>query len=65
MTQRTRAASRTGRTRHTPHARRTRQGAAVLAAALIAAGAGCSAPADRTHRSAPQGSGTPAPHGSD
>ncbi|MFH8733581.1 MULTISPECIES: CapA family protein [unclassified Streptomyces] len=65
MTQRTQATSRTGRTRHTPHARRTRQGAAVLAAALIAAGAGCSAPADRTHRPASQGSGTPAPHGSD
>ncbi|MET8213366.1 hypothetical protein ABZT51_47305, partial [Streptomyces sp. NPDC005373] len=43
-------------TRHTGHTRRTRhsrQGAVVLAAALIAAGAGCSAPEDGAHRAAP------------
>ncbi|WP_329432501.1 CapA family protein [Streptomyces sp. NBC_01280] len=54
-------------TRHTGHGRRTqrtrhaRQGTAILAAALIAAGAGCSAPESGTRRAAPHDTGAPAP----
>ncbi|MFF1736829.1 CapA family protein [Streptomyces sp. NPDC058247] len=64
MTYRTRSTRRTqhtGRTRHAQHSWRARQGAAVLAAALIAAGAGCAAPGSGTHRAAPRGSDSPAP----
>ncbi|MFB7709870.1 CapA family protein [Streptomyces sp. NPDC056105] len=47
--------------RHTHRTRHARQGTAVLAAALIAAGAGCSAPEDGTHRAVPHATGAPAP----
>lgn len=47
-----------GCTQRTRHAR---QGTAILAAALIAAGAGCSAPESGTRRAAPHDTGAPAP----
>ncbi|MGW6155902.1 CapA family protein, partial [Streptomyces sp. NPDC055144] len=61
MTNRRRGARRTGHTRHAHRTRHARQGTAVLAVALIAAGAGCSAPEGGTHRAAPHATGAPAP----
>ncbi|MFB8265877.1 CapA family protein [Streptomyces sp. NPDC055955] len=61
MTHRRRGTRHTGPTRSAHRARHARQGAAVLAIALIAAGAGCSAPEDGTRRAAPHRTGTPAP----
>ncbi|MFE6755303.1 CapA family protein [Streptomyces sp. NPDC057684] len=65
MTHRKRGTRHTGHTRHTHRTRHARQGTAVLAAALIAAGAGCSAPEDGTHRAAPHATGAPAPSAAD
>lgn len=52
---------RTQRTQRTQRTRHARQGTAILAAALIAAGAGCSAPESGTRRAAPHDTGAPAP----
>ncbi|RFC70469.1 CapA family protein [Streptomyces sp. AcE210] len=61
MTHRRRGTRHTGHNRHTHRTRNARQGTVVLAAALIAAGAGCSAPEDGAHRVAPHATGAPAP----
>ncbi|MFC9677537.1 MULTISPECIES: CapA family protein [unclassified Streptomyces] len=64
MTHRRRGTRHTGhrrRTQRTQRTRHARQGTAILAAALIAAGAGCSAPENGTRRAAPHDTGAPAP----
>ncbi|MFI8792037.1 CapA family protein [Streptomyces sp. NPDC055105] len=61
MTHRRRGTRHTGHTRRTHRARHARQGAVVLAATLIAAGAGCAAPEEGAHRAAPRGTGAAAP----